>query len=66
MRGMILQVNQTIQNNQLHIIICFLYNQFHVTLRSSSVESRKNSVKQNPCGSRSALNTPVDDQKIAR
>lgn len=35
MSGMLLQLNQTIKDNQLHIVVTLLYNQINVALGSS-------------------------------
>lgn len=40
MSGMLLQLNQTIKNNQLHIVVALLDNQINVAL-GSSLESKK-------------------------
>ncbi len=40
MSGMVLQLNQTIENNQLHVVVAFLDDQINVTL-GSSLESKR-------------------------
>lgn len=40
MSGMLLQFNQTIKNNQFHIVVALLDNQINVAL-GSSLESKK-------------------------
>ena len=40
MSGMLLQFNQTIKNNQLHVVVTLLYDQINVAL-GSSLESNE-------------------------